>query len=244
LKLKAEVSELVTQVQTLTRLVSKLTEQAFPSVERAVKKTNRRGPNPKYSKDILTERNMFVKLFEASWLEIEPLCGRWAPDGLRLSVKPDMDSMQQTFLRLSAELSGSEVGGYAAKALDRIDFIKTFLNNPKMRRCFSGNPQRAENRSGGSPRQLANALAGVPQIGLWRSLAVCGARPNRCTLPPQEQALPSYLRRAHPLLARAAKTKLGLPFFIDFMKRYRRCNDPMISQLKPADVQRLLSNVY
>ena len=110
-----------------------------------------------------------------------------------------------------------------------------------MRRYFSGDPKQARNRFGGDPRQIANAIAGVPLVGLWRSLKLCGATQHKCRVKMGKPAIPSYIRRKHPLFARALDANQGLPLLSSFVVRYTRHNDPAIRDLKAIDLEKLWS---
>jgi hypothetical protein len=197
-----------------------------------------RGPKKRHSAIIYEERDFIVRLLEGQWMRIEPHCGKWADKGLKLAEPPDMIQIRKILTGLLSP-SNFQIAETAKKLLDRLGYLEKFLTEPKMRRRFSGNPERARNRFGGDPRQIANALAGVPKVGIWRSLRLCEQKNHRCKVNMPDEAIPSYLRRKHPALARALNASGGLPFIASFYRSYVRRRDPFLLHIKAVDLQRL-----
>jgi hypothetical protein len=187
---------------------------------------------------IYSERDFFVRLLEGQWLKIEPYCGRWADKDFKLAIPPDMASIEKILIGLLDPLN-FQIAEAAQKLLDRLPFLETFLTDPQMRKCFSGDPKQEKNRFGGDPRQIANALAGVPRVSIWRSLNLCGEKSHQCKVLIAEEAIPSYIRRKHRLLARALDADQGLPLLASFFLSYSRRKDPVFKNLRAADLQRL-----
>jgi hypothetical protein len=171
-------------------------------------------------------------------MQIEPRCGKWADKGLEIATLPDMQSIKKILTGL-LDPSNFQIAETAKKLLDRLVFFEEFLTDHKMRKRFSGEPKRARNRFGGDPRKIANALAGLPKVGIWRSLRLCEQKNRRCTVDMAEQAVPSYIRRKHPALARVLNSKDGLPYIASFFRTYRRRGDPALANLRAVDLQRL-----
>ena len=201
----------------------------------------KRGPKQRHSRNIFPDRDMYVRVLEELWLDIEPHTGRWAPDGKSLAVPPDMGQIGNVLIRLRDDPTGFQSAATAGKLVERLDSLQVFLTTRTMRRYFSGDPKQARNRFGGDPRQIANAIAGVPLVGLWRSLKLCGATPHKCRVKMGKPAIPSYIRRKHPLFARALDANQGLPLLSSFVVRYTRHNDPAIRDLKAIDLEKLWS---
>ena len=178
------------------------TARANPSAKRKRPKTKgrKRGPKQRHRPEIYFERDMFVRLLEQHWLILEPLCGRWSEDGLKLAVLPDLAMIRKHLRRWRDDPMAFQMREVAANLLERSNFLDKFLTTPSMRRVFSGNPRQVNNHFGGDPRQIANALAGVPLVSVWRSLKLCGSKERLCKVSMPESALPSYIRRKHPLL--------------------------------------------
>lgn len=201
-----EIRELHSRIMRLEGQVARLLKRSpdrlavdeFTSAMRVGRPSkNKRGAKPKHSYDIAQDRDTFVRFFESYWPEIEPLC---AP-------KPNMPALRSLF---SAFL-GPEFGEpreAAARLLARMPYIEEFLTNPRMRARFRGDP-----------RALAGALAGVPEVGLWRSLKLCP--PSTCKLPVNDSAIRSYIQRKHPPLYRALDAGMELPQLVAWMKEYR-----------------------
>jgi hypothetical protein len=244
--LRAEVKDLRQQLAALTETVrhslssTKLPSAPLAKASTAGKESNTpRGPKKRYSAAIFEERDFIVRLLEGHWLKIEPFCGRWADEGLELAAPPNMPGIKRILTGLLDPLN-FQLAETARKLLHKLVFFEEFLTDPKMRKRFSGNPKQARNRFGGDPRQIANALAGAPKVGIWRSLRLCEQKSHRCTVDMPEEAIPSYIRRKHPLLARALNPKNGLPHLVAFWLRYkRRMNDPIVKNYRALDLQRI-----
>jgi hypothetical protein len=155
------------------------------------------GPKPKRPPTIYDDRDDFVYLFESYWPEIEPKC-----------VPPiDIEGLKRIFTALTAMEIG-KIAEAAKKLLDRLPFIEEFFANPKLRDRFRGDP-----------RVLAGALAGVPEVGQWRSLKLCP--PITCKLPMGDRAVCSYIRRKHPALHNALTVGIDTLGLGPWLKEYR-----------------------
>ena len=167
----AELEALKIQVNTIQVRLDEIIRavRTAPSATRKRPKAQgrKRGPKQRHGTEIYFERDMFVRLLEQHWLILEPLCGRWADDGLKLAVLPDIKMIRKHLRRWRDEPMAFQMGGVAANLLERSDSLGQFLTTPSMRRVFSGNPRQVNNRFGGDPRQIANALAGVPLVSVW-----------------------------------------------------------------------------
>jgi hypothetical protein len=244
--LKVEMKDVRRQLAALTDAVRdshpnpKLPSAPLANSAAESKKSNPpRGPKKRYSAAIFEERDFFVRLLEGQWLKIEPHCGRWADQGLKLTKPPNMISIKKILTSLLDPLN-FQIAETAWKLLQKLVFFEKFLTDPKMRKRFSGNPKQARNRFGGDPRQIANALAGVPKVGIWRSLRLCEQKSHRCAVDMADEAIPSYIRRKHPLLARALNPQNGLSHLVSFWLRYkRRMDDPIVKSYTALDLQRI-----
>ena len=102
------------------------------------------GPNAIHFQMLLSDRDTLVQMLESYWPEIEPLC--WP----RQKPKP---------LTVVFEAIASQPGSWYTQAskhlAEHVDKLVEFLSTDRFRR---------------DPRQIANAFAGFPAIGIWRSL--------------------------------------------------------------------------
>jgi hypothetical protein len=151
------------------------------------------GPRPIHFQGLLGDRDTMIQMLEAYWPEIEPLC--WP------KPKPN------TLLRVLEKISEQKLSSYvqAAGHLTRHfePFLK-FLASDRFRR---------------DPRQIANALAGVPQVGIWRSLKLSQSRPSN--YPIDARAVRAYIRRKHPVLFRRLAADMDLLNFVSALRSYR-----------------------
>ncbi len=154
---------------------------------------------------------MFVRFFEQNWPEIEPLCG----------PKPDIRALRKIFSSFPIQEFG-QIGETAQKLFDRIDFLEKFLTVSTLRARFRDDP-----------RVLAGALAGVPNVGLWRSLRLCP--PRTCKLPINERAMRSYIKRKHPDVHRRLLASADILHVNDWWKEYRT-TDRMLKRYRAVDL--------
>jgi len=151
------------------------------------------GPKPIHFQGLLADRDTLVQMFETYWPEIEPLC--WP------KAKP------KSLLRVLEAASAQKMSSYAQAArhlAKHFDSVLKFLASDRFRR---------------DPRQIANALAGVPQVGLWRSLKLCQSRPT--SYPVGQRAMKAYLKRKHPVLYRRLAADVDILNFVSALRSYR-----------------------
>jgi hypothetical protein len=151
------------------------------------------GPGPIHFQGLLGDRDTMIQMLEAYWPEIEPLC--WP--------KPKPKSLLRVLEKISAQKlsSYSQAAGHLTRHFE--PFLK-FLASDRFRR---------------DPRQIANALAGVPQVGLWRSLKLSQSRPSK--YPIGTRAMRAYIRRKHPVLFRRLAADMDLLNFVSALRSYR-----------------------
>jgi hypothetical protein len=151
------------------------------------------GPKPIHFQGLLADRDTLVQMFEYHWPEVEPLC--WP------KAKP------RSLLRVLEAISAEKMSSYAQAArhlTQHFDSVLEFLASDRFRR---------------DPRQIANALAGVPQVGLWRSLKLCQSRPT--SYPIGQRAMKAYLKRKHPVLYRRLAADVDILNFVSALLSYR-----------------------
>lgn len=100
------------------------------------------GPRPIHFQGLLGDRDTMIQMLEAYWPEIETLC--WP--------KPKPKSLLRVLEKISAQklTSYAQAAGHLTRHFE--PFLK-FLASDRFRR---------------DPRQIANALAGVPHVGYER----------------------------------------------------------------------------
>jgi hypothetical protein len=170
----------------------------------------RPGPKPKHSSLLLHDRDAILQMLESYWPEIEPHC---CP-----KPTPDLLKGVLTAIRKRAfdrhRLPASEL-------LKHFQELVTFLSSGRFR---------------SDPRQIANAMAGFPAIGFWRSLKLCQASPS--ALPIGERAIRAYIRRKHRELFGNLEAELSVSNFADALTSYKS-KDP---HLAPYGAEYLLQS--
>jgi hypothetical protein len=198
LRVKFDAERLIRALEQRVARLEKALENGVGPVDYLVQETptgepKKPGPKPIHFQGLLADRDTLVQMFENYWPEIEPLC---CP-----KAKP------KSLLRVFEAISTQKMSSYAqaAKHLTKqFDAILKFLASDRFRR---------------DPRQIANALAGVPQVGLWRSLKLCQSRPTN--YPIGQRAMKAYIRRKHPVLFRRLAADVDILNFVSALRSYR-----------------------
>ncbi len=188
------IAELVRRVARLeTALENGVGPIDYLAQEIPTVKPKKRGPKPIHFQGFLADRDTLVRMFENHWPELEPLC--WPK------------SKAKSLLRVLEAISAEKMSSYAQAArrlIEQFDSVLKFLASDRFRH---------------DPRQIANALAGVPQVGLWRSLKLGQSR--SCTYPIGQRAMKAYLKRKHPMLYRRLAADPDLLNFVSVLRSYR-----------------------
>jgi hypothetical protein len=153
----------------------------------------KRGPKPLYRGDILRFRDQLVVVLEAHWPELQTGC----------LIPVDRATLLRILTAINRK-SRSESSEHLVNYVDRlIELVK-------------------KNRVRNDPRQVANALAGLPSITIITSLKRCGRRENRCEIAIGQRARRAYLERKHPRLARLLSlvTRGELPEYAQALRDY------------------------
>jgi hypothetical protein len=158
----------------------------------------KRGPKSKFrSEDFTLWRDLLVDMLESHWPEIEPHCVPVVKAaGFRIALKA------------IAQKGGSQHQHCANHLLRNSETLLKFVGKSRFR---------------GDPRQIANALAGVPKLGFWRSLKLGQAEPCRELI--GQRALKAYIRRKHRGLYDELEEKIDLVHFINVWRAYRKQDD-------------------
>lgn len=127
---------------------------------------------------MLDFRDRLVYVLELYWPE------------LRSVIDPLKKQRLRDLLRgLSSPENGPDVQPYAKHLEEHFDVLCTFVGGDRFRN---------------DPRRIADALAGVPGVGFWRSLKVCGQSP--CVMQVGQRALGAYIQRKLPRLWQVIQT--------------------------------------
>jgi hypothetical protein len=197
--LEAQLSILRSQVAELQNQVAELRAASGFTWDLA-KDSKRRGPKPKHDGMMIRDRDQLVQMLEYYWPEIEPL-----------TRHPNSGALKSVLTAIRKQ-TGSRYEQPAMHLLRQLPELIKFLLTDRFRR---------------DPRQIANALAGVPLIGIWRSLKVCQANP--CNIPIGDRALRTYICRKHPQLYRTLIANDSLPHFASALRDYRTSDAKMRS---------------
>jgi hypothetical protein len=146
-------------------------------------------------------RDLLVMTLEEHWPELEPLC-----------IAPLKGKALAAALKAIA-IRGGQHGICAQHLLQNFDTLILFLKSSRFRN---------------DPRQIANALAGAPSIGFWRSLRLGQTQP--CQQRIGMRALKGYIRRKHYRLFAMLQQRDDELHFVNAKKRYRT-KDPVIRDM-------------
>ncbi len=190
----------------------------------------RRKPGPKTVSDAELDkrRDEIVRFLESFWPELEPLC----------SEVPKLKTLKRAFKAFASGPEavtpwGPKVGQFpvgiidndkraASRLLDSLSEVEAFLSEHQGR--FAGNP-----------RQLANALAGCPDIGFWASLKRCQNRPFQVGI--HDRAMRSYIRRKHPRLYERLEAGISSPELASYWRGFRT-KDRIMAGITAAHLER------
>jgi hypothetical protein len=153
----------------------------------------RPGPKGIHFEMLLGKRDSLVQMLETYWPEFEPFClPKPNPDGLTRVLAAIANRGQERYRTQASHL------------LRRIPELAKFLVSDRFRRDL---------------RQIANAFAGHPKVGIWRSLKLCQSRP--CNYPIGERAIRAYIYRRHSRLYERLNGDSSLPNFVNAVRNYR-----------------------
>jgi hypothetical protein len=161
----------------------------------------RPGPKPIHLQVLRSDRDTLVQMLENYWPELEPFC----------CPKPRPKSIRAVLEAIPSHQTGW-YGPAAKQLLKHFDVFVRFLSTDRFRR---------------DPRQIANALAGIPAVGIWRSLKLCQANPSN--YPIGNRAIKSYIRRRHPELLQQLIADYSLPNFVTALRKYRTKDQKLAS---------------
>ena len=183
-----------------------------PRYEDPIPDEGRKRPGPKavHIWSLLAERDHLVRMLENYWPQIEPFC---IPRG-------NADALRKILEAIRKDAHGRH-GLAAQHLLANLEEVIKFISGDRFRN---------------DPRQIANAFAGFPQVGIWRSLKICQASP--CPEPIGHRAIRAYIRRKHSTLFQDLAADHALINFVSAFKRYRSA-DPKLKMYNAATLYKL-----
>ena len=187
--------------------------------DRIAKLPKKRGPKTISGAELDSRLGILVPFLESQWPELGPLCG----------PKPNLRALKKAFIGFAKPVAPARVGtvddhrAAAQRLLVSFDQLAVFLTEH-------------QDRFAGDPRQIANAMAGCPEIRFWTSLKRCQQRPSQVGIHPR--AIKSYIQRKHPKLYKKLSENPSTPELAAFWHRYRTKDEVLIG-LKASDLERL-----
>jgi hypothetical protein len=150
-------------------LEKKGSPEAVAEALRGQFKARKRGRKPSMPNWAYSFRDQLVDFIESYWPELE-----------HFLVPQQFENLRTLLECASKHLNGSKADA-ARHLAQHFDPLTAFLSSDRFRK---------------DPRQIANALAGVPYVGWWRSLKNCGSQP--CAYGIGLRATHNYLTRKFP----------------------------------------------
>jgi hypothetical protein len=191
---ESSIRSLQERVAKLESIVAELSATRDDDLDTVPKEERKRpGPKPIHRGMILSDRDQLVEMLEYYWPEIEPLC----------SPEPNGKGLKKVLSSITGQMQG-RYRFPSIHLLRHLSKVLEFLSTDRFRR---------------DPRQIANAFAGVPKIGVWRSLKICQESPSNRVI--GNRAIRSYIRRKHPELHGRLTADYSLPNFAAAMRTYR-----------------------
>jgi hypothetical protein len=176
-----------------------------------------RGPKTIADAELQARRDGLVRFLESNWPDLEFLCG----------PSSDLGVLKQ---RLAVFAQGSRGG---MQMIDHHSLAaKRLLTNFSQLELLL---KKHEDRFAGNPRQIANAIAGCPDMVIWTSLKRCQHLP--CEVVIDERAVRAHIRRKHPKLYEVLSEQPSLPELAAFKAKYRT-KDETIKSVRAVDLKR------
>jgi hypothetical protein len=157
------------------------------------KEPKRPGPKGIHFEMLLGNRNDLLQMLETYWPEIEPFC----------LPKPNTEGLRRVLAAI-ANRGQERYRTQASHLLRRVPDLVEFLITDRFRR---------------DPRQIANAFAEFPKVGIWRSLKLCQSSP--CDYPIGERAIKAYICRRHSRFYERLSADYSLTNFVNAIRSYR-----------------------
>lgn len=221
---------LETRVQRLEAAVAELHADPFEGYEsiQIGKATGKRGPKSISDFELADRRDELILFLEMNWPELEPLC----------TPKPDFKRLKQAFKAFANPGScptpwGTQVRPLPPRTMGNHSAAAERLLLPKTFSQLQVFLTKQERRFAANPRQLANAMAGCPDLTFWTSLKRCQRIQFRFGI--HDRAMRSYIRRMHPRLYDKMSESSGLVELAAFRRKYRT-KDLNISGLTAAQL--------
>ena len=201
-----------------------------PHIRVGGKFLKKRGPKTIPDYQLADRRDELIAFFESNWPELEPLC----------TPSPDFDALKQAFQAFanpgqSKTPWGTEVAFVAPGIMGNHSPAAIRLLMPQTFSQLEAFLTKQQKRFAANPRQLANALAGCPDLTFWTSLKRCQQLPFRFGI--DQRAMKAYIRRNHPRLYKTLSERPSIPELAAFCHRYRT-KDDYVAGLKAETLER------
>jgi hypothetical protein len=193
--------------------------------DRIVRLGKKRGPKTISGAELDSRRDELVRFLESNWPELQLLCG---PEPKPEELKRALVTFRRLLRKNDDPIARANLGtvddhrAAAHRLLENLSQLETFLMN-------------RQDRFAGDPRQIANEMAGCPNMGFWTSLKRCQQRPFRVGIHPR--AMRAYIERKHPRLYTKLLERPSLPELAVFWNQYRT-KDKVLAGLKAVDLDR------
>jgi hypothetical protein len=202
------------RITALEEAVSELREQLRSFRDESHEKTLHlkllQPPKPKRGRKsliqpfVISDRDELIDMLERFWPELAPMCNKPEPKLLR------------EMLGLLAKAPDRERARAANHLIQSFDVLIEFLRSDRYRQ---------------DPRNIANALAGVPKVSWWRSLKHCGGS-RRSKEIPRDRAIRDYLHRKHQKIYERLQKADGDVVRITVEMRGIRSRDAIVALLQ------------
>jgi hypothetical protein len=193
--------------------------------DRIVRLGKKRGPKTISGAELDSRRDELVRFLESNWPELQSLCG---PEPKPEELKRALVTFRRPLRKNDDPIARARLGtvddhrAAAHRLLKNFSQLEIFL-------------KKRQDRFAGDPRQIANAVAGCPNMGFWTSLKRCQQQPFQVGIHPR--AMRAYIQRKHPRLFTKLSERPSQPELATFWHRYRT-KDKVLVGLKAYDLER------
>lgn len=187
----------------------------------------KRGPKTISDAELASRRDGLVRFLESNWPELQSLCvPKLNPVALEEALVAFATGASDDPVARALEGTVDDHRAAAGRLLENFSQLQFLL-------------EKHQDRVAGDPRQIANAMAGYPEMGFWTSLKRCQRLPFRVGIHPR--AMRAYIQRKHPNLYKKLSERPSLSELAAFRNRYRT-KDKVLAGLTAVDLERIWAN--
>jgi hypothetical protein len=184
----------------------------------------KRGPKTISDAELASRRDDLVRFLESNWPELQVLCvPKLNPVALKEALVAFATVASDDPVARALEGTVDDHRAAARRLVDDFSQLQFLL-------------EKHQNRVAGDPRQIANAMAGSPDMGFWTSLKRCQRLPFRVGI--HLRAMRAYIQRKHPRLYKVLSEPHSLPELAAFRSRYRT-KDKVLVGFTAVDLERI-----